>query len=89
MRTSDIRLAAILAVLVPVVVRAQEPQTCTLPHPRAVEQVDDYFGTKVADPYRWLENTDSPETRAWVDSENCVTSATWPASPSAPGSSIV
>ena len=73
MRTSDIRLAAILAVLVPVVVRAQEPQTCTLPHPRAVEQVDDYFGTKVADPYRWLENTDSPETRAWLDSENCVT----------------
>jgi len=31
---------------------------------------DNYFGTKVADPYRWLENLDSPEVRAWVKSQN-------------------
>jgi len=31
--------------------------------------VDDYHGTQVADPYRWLEDLDSQDTRAWVSSE--------------------
>ena len=35
--------------------------------------VDDYFGTKVADPYRWLENDTSAETNAWVEAERKVT----------------
>ncbi len=34
---------------------------------------DDYFGTKVEDPYRWLENDTSAETKAWVVAENKVT----------------
>ncbi|HEX4334968.1 MAG TPA: prolyl oligopeptidase family serine peptidase [Polyangiaceae bacterium] len=35
--------------------------------------VDDYHGVKVADPYRWLESTDTPATRAWIDAENRLT----------------
>ena len=35
--------------------------------------VDDYFGTKVADPYRWMEDVDAPKTKEWVEQENKLT----------------
>src|ERR1041385_2892860 len=47
----------------------------TYPPTKKVEVVDDYFGTKVPDPYRWLENNDSAEVAAWVEAENKVTFA--------------
>ena len=49
------------------------PGRLAYPETRKVEQVDDYHGTKVADPYRWLESIDSPETEEWIAAQNKVT----------------
>src|SRR5580765_2227944 len=45
------------------------------PKPRRGDQVDDFHGTKVADPYRWMEQTDSDETKAWIAAENKLTNS--------------
>ncbi len=50
-------------------------QALAYPPARKSDQVDDYHGTRVADPYRWLEDVDAAETRAWVEAENALTAA--------------
>ena len=52
-----------------------KPMTQKFAYPTAnkAEQIDDYHGTKVADPYRWLENPDSAESRAWIEAQNKLT----------------
>jgi prolyl oligopeptidase len=43
------------------------------PETRTVEQIDNYHGTVVSDPYRWLEETNSAETEAWIKAQNQLT----------------
>jgi len=43
------------------------------PKAKKVDQVDDYYGTKIQDPYRWMENDTTKEVADWVKSENSVT----------------
>lgn len=50
-----------------------EAQTINYPKTKKVDQVDTYFGTKVSDPYRWLENDDSANVEEWVAAQNKVT----------------
>ncbi len=54
---------------------AQKPGafTGTYPETKTVDQTDNFFGTKVADPYRWLENDTAEDTKDWVQRENAVT----------------
>lgn len=45
------------------------------PSSRKVDTVDTYFGVKISDPYRWLEDDNSEETKNWVKEQNVVTEA--------------
>ena len=62
-----------MAIMATTMLQAQS----SLQYPKAAKDgtVDDYFGVKVSDPYRWLENDTSVQTAAWVKAENQVTNA--------------
>jgi prolyl oligopeptidase len=50
-----------------------DPLTLAYPHTRRGDAVDDHHGTRIADPYRWLEDTDAPEVREWIAAQNALT----------------
>ena len=73
-------LASISLMTAPAFGAAQPPQAAAViayPQTRTVDVVEDHFGVKVADPYRWLENDvrNDPEVANWVAEENKVTDA--------------
>jgi prolyl oligopeptidase len=65
----------LLMIIAAMAISCSQPDRPKINYPVAtkVDQVDDFFGTKVADPYRWLESSDTPDARAWIDAENKVT----------------
>lgn len=68
-----IRLASSFCFAIAITALAQPAATFVYPKPPRSEQVDDYHGTKVADPFRELENADSQPTRTWIEAENELT----------------
>ncbi|MGQ9737252.1 MAG: prolyl oligopeptidase family serine peptidase [Armatimonadota bacterium] len=50
-----------------------EAQSLKYPPTRKSNHVDVYHGTSVPDPYQWLENTESAETKAWIEAQNALT----------------
>lgn len=51
----------------------QQPAPIQYPITEKIDQVDNYFGTEVADPYRWLEDDNSEQTAEWVKAQNAIT----------------
>ena len=66
--------AAILVLLLMSGCNQQKPERkISYPASKTVDVVEDYHGTKVADPYRWMEDLDSKEVADWVRAQNDVT----------------
>ncbi|WP_083320714.1 prolyl oligopeptidase family serine peptidase [Hymenobacter glacialis] len=66
--------ASCAALLLGAPVFAQTPiKMLPYPQTKKVDTVTTYFGTKVADPYRWLENDQAADTKNWVQEQNKVT----------------
>jgi prolyl oligopeptidase len=67
------RIASAMLLFGSLVASGADAQRLAYPPTKAVDQVDTYHGERVADPYRWLEDVDAADTKAWVEAQNRVT----------------
>src|SRR4051794_31294562 len=72
MRIQKIAVVAVASSLTVSSVFLQAQRLAYPPTPRG-DVVDDYFGTKVPDPYRWMEDLDAKPVTEWIAAENAVT----------------
>ena len=63
----------IFSILLLLLIQTVDCQTIKYPTTLRVDSSDTYFGVKVNDPYRWLENDSSADTESWIGAENRVT----------------
>jgi prolyl oligopeptidase len=77
MKPSFFFILSALLLISPIYVNAQHTSpnnnTMTYPKTNKIDISDTYFGNTIKDPYRWLEDDRSTETKAWVEAENLVT----------------
>ncbi len=64
---------AVLGMIAAGISCAKESRSVNYPVTKKVEQVDEYFGVKVPDPYRWLEDDNVADVKEWVKSQNATT----------------
>lgn len=70
---SKIKFALIFLFITSIIYAQNSNMTIKYPKTKKVDKIDDYFGTKIQDPYRWLEDDRSADTEVWVEAENKVT----------------
>ena len=70
-------ISRVIALIFLIACKSTKPKTnynlVNYPKTKTVDVVDTYFGFKVKDPYRWLENDKSAETKSWVKTQNNIT----------------
>jgi prolyl oligopeptidase len=66
-------LSALILSALPLAAQQQSGSALQYPSTRKVDTVTNYFGTRVADPFRWMEDIETPEIAAWVKAQNAVT----------------
>ena len=72
-KTIIITLTSVIAIVMTISFSECTKGKITYPQTKKVDTVDVYFGTKISDPYRWLEDDNSQETAEWVKAQTEVT----------------